>query len=94
MVYNMAQLDYPVENTLERVWGLWADDLGHATRLSAVLEEVTRAPPAHHGVRALLEVRAALLARRVALLLHAHLATQAAEWWPDPAWGYDPASTR
>ncbi len=46
MVYNMAQLDYPVENTLERVWGLWADDLGHATRLSAVLEEVTRAPPA------------------------------------------------
>ena len=37
MVYTMAQLDYPVQNMLDRVWGLWADDVGGETALSTIL---------------------------------------------------------
>ena len=37
MVYNMAQLDYPVQNMLDKVWGLWADDVGASTKLSTIL---------------------------------------------------------
>jgi hypothetical protein len=39
MVYTMAQLDYPVQNMLDRAWGLWADDVGNETRLNQVLEQ-------------------------------------------------------
>ena len=38
MVYTMAQLDYPVQNMLDRVWGLWADDVGADTKLSTILD--------------------------------------------------------
>eukprot|EP00413_Alexandrium_margalefii_P045770 CAMPEP_0204597298 /NCGR_PEP_ID=MMETSP0661-20131031/53726_1 /ASSEMBLY_ACC=CAM_ASM_000606 /TAXON_ID=109239 /ORGANISM="Alexandrium margalefi, Strain AMGDE01CS-322" /LENGTH=475 /DNA_ID=CAMNT_0051607979 /DNA_START=61 /DNA_END=1488 /DNA_ORIENTATION=- len=38
MVYTMAQLDYPVQNMLDHVWGLWADDVGADTKLSAILD--------------------------------------------------------
>eukprot|EP01050_Picozoa_sp_SAG11_P029690 SAG11_NODE_8463_length_1012_cov_1.526835_1_plen_290_part_01 len=34
MVYTMAQLDYPVQNMLDRVWGHWANNLGTDTPLS------------------------------------------------------------
>ena len=37
MVYTMAQLDYPVQNMMDRTWGLWADDVGNGTALSTVL---------------------------------------------------------
>ena len=37
MVYTMAQLDYPVQNMLDRVWSLWADDVGEDTKLSQIL---------------------------------------------------------
>ena len=37
MVYTMAQLDYPVQNMLDRAWGLWADDLGNETKLDIML---------------------------------------------------------
>eukprot|EP00756_Hemistasia_phaeocysticola_P029584 Hpha_TRINITY_DN16239_c0_g8::TRINITY_DN16239_c0_g8_i1::g.14584::m.14584 len=38
MVYTMAQLDYPVQNMLDRVWSLWADDVGGDTKLSSILQ--------------------------------------------------------
>lgn len=38
MVYTMAQLDYPVQNILDRVWSLWADDIGEDTRLADILD--------------------------------------------------------
>merc|ERR1719353_1353152 len=34
----MAQLDYPVNNMLNRVWSLWADDIGESTKLSTILD--------------------------------------------------------
>lgn len=37
MVYTMAQLDYPVQNILDRVWGIWADDVGNETKLDLIL---------------------------------------------------------
>ena len=37
MVYTMAQLDYPVQNMMDRTWGLWGDDVGNGTALSTVL---------------------------------------------------------
>ena len=37
MVYTMAQLDYPVQNMLDKVWGLWVDDVGADTKLSQIL---------------------------------------------------------
>jgi len=39
MVYTMAQLDYPVQNILDRVWGLWADDVGNETLLTSILAQ-------------------------------------------------------
>lgn len=39
MVYNMAQLDYPVQNMLDRVWTLWTDDVGESTKLSTILSK-------------------------------------------------------
>lgn len=39
MVYTMAQLDYPVQNMLDRVWSLWGDDAGRSTKLSAILAD-------------------------------------------------------
>ena len=41
MVYTMAQLDYPVQNILDRVWGLWADDVGNETLLTDVLAQTS-----------------------------------------------------
>ena len=38
MVYTMAQLDYPVQNILDRVWTLWTDDVGGETKLSTILD--------------------------------------------------------
>lgn len=37
MAYDMAQLAYPVENTLDTVYGLWADDVGSDTSLSSLI---------------------------------------------------------
>ena len=37
MVYTMAQLDYPVQNMLDKVWGLWVDDVGAETKLASIL---------------------------------------------------------
>eukprot|EP00040_Diaphanoeca_grandis_P025848 m.143864 g.143864 ORF g.143864 m.143864 type:complete len:527 (+) comp30340_c0_seq3:335-1915(+) len=37
MVYTMAQLDYPVQNILDRVWRLWGDDIGRDSKLSKIL---------------------------------------------------------
>lgn len=37
MAYAGAQLEYPVQNMLDRVWGLWADDVGPTTPLSSIL---------------------------------------------------------
>jgi hypothetical protein len=37
MVYSMAQLDYPVQNMLDKVWRDWADDVGEGTKLSTIL---------------------------------------------------------
>lgn len=37
MAYSEAQLDYPVQNMLDRVWGLWADDIGPTTPVSTIL---------------------------------------------------------
>eukprot|EP00947_MAST-08B_sp_MAST-8B-sp1_P000645 g645.t1 len=37
MVYTMAQLDYPVQNILDRVWSLWVDDVGADVKLSTIL---------------------------------------------------------
>ena len=33
----MAQLDYPVQNILDQVWSLWADDVGNETLLTTIL---------------------------------------------------------
>eukprot|EP00035_Acanthoeca_spectabilis_P028658 m.471580 g.471580 ORF g.471580 m.471580 type:complete len:257 (+) comp31271_c0_seq1:126-896(+) len=41
MVYTMAQLDYPVQNILDKVWSLWATDVGGNTRLATILEQST-----------------------------------------------------
>ena len=38
MVYTMAQLDYPVQNMLDKVWSHWADNLGAETPLSTMLK--------------------------------------------------------
>ena len=35
----MAQLDYPVQNMLDQVWGLWADDVGADTLLTTILAQ-------------------------------------------------------
>ena len=37
MVYTMAQLDYPVQNMLSSVWGLWAGAVGGDTPLTEIL---------------------------------------------------------
>ena len=37
MVYTNAQLDYPVQNMLSSVWGLWAGAVGGGTRLTEIL---------------------------------------------------------
>jgi len=37
MVYTNAQLDYPVQNMLDRVWSHWAEDVGESTKLSMIL---------------------------------------------------------
>jgi poly(3-hydroxybutyrate) depolymerase len=37
MSYAGAQLDYPVQNMLDRVYGLWAHDIGGATPISTIL---------------------------------------------------------
>ena len=37
MAYHNAQLDYPVQNMLDQVWSLWADDVGADTPLSTIL---------------------------------------------------------
>ena len=37
MVYTMAQLDYPVQNMLDKVWSHWVDDIGGSTKLSTIL---------------------------------------------------------
>ena len=37
MVYTMAQLDYPVQNMLDKAWGLWVGDVGADTKLSQIL---------------------------------------------------------
>merc|ERR1711988_1398535 len=39
MVYINAQLDYPVNNILDRVWKLWTDDVGEHTKLSTILDK-------------------------------------------------------
>ncbi|CAE8697181.1 unnamed protein product, partial [Polarella glacialis] len=39
MVYVMAQLDYPVQNMMDRTWKLWTDDVGEHTKLSAILAQ-------------------------------------------------------
>eukprot|EP01004_Peranema_trichophorum_P003828 NODE_2792_length_1492_cov_83.371074_g2412_i0.p1 GENE.NODE_2792_length_1492_cov_83.371074_g2412_i0~~NODE_2792_length_1492_cov_83.371074_g2412_i0.p1 ORF type:complete len:456 (-),score=82.54 NODE_2792_length_1492_cov_83.371074_g2412_i0:124-1434(-) len=39
IVYQMAQLDYPVENVLDRVWHLWGSDIGFETKLSLILSK-------------------------------------------------------
>jgi hypothetical protein len=39
MVYTMAQLDYPVQNILDRVWGLWADDVGADVEVTSILSQ-------------------------------------------------------
>ena len=38
VVYNNAQLDYPVQNALVRVWGRWADGVGADVALPSVLD--------------------------------------------------------
>jgi len=38
MVYTMAQLDYPVQNILDRVWTLWTNFGGGETKLSTILD--------------------------------------------------------
>jgi len=39
MVYRNAQLDYPVQNMLDRAWSLWADDIGAEKKLSDILNK-------------------------------------------------------
>ena len=39
MVYTMAQLDYPVQNMLDKVWSDWAEDVGEDTKLSTILDK-------------------------------------------------------
>jgi len=39
MVYNMAQLDYPVENVMDNWATLWGDDVGYNTKLSTILSK-------------------------------------------------------
>ena len=36
LIYPNAQLDYPVQNMLDRAWALWAGALGAGTPLSFV----------------------------------------------------------
>ena len=37
--HHPVQLDYPVQNILDRVWGLWADDVGSSTPVSTILAQ-------------------------------------------------------
>ena len=38
MVYTMAQLDYPVQNMMDRVWSLWTADVGQSLKLNQILD--------------------------------------------------------
>ena len=38
LVYTMAQLNYPVENTLDVEWRVWADDLGYDAKLADIVD--------------------------------------------------------
>ena len=35
----MAQLDYPVQNMMDRVWKIWTDDVGSEIKLSEILAQ-------------------------------------------------------
>ena len=36
---SLPTLGYPMQNILDRVWGLWADDMGNETLLTSILAQ-------------------------------------------------------